>query len=255
VTAVASPAVALRCEGLRKDFGGVHAVADVGFAVHAGQILGIIGPNGSGKTTLINLVSGVTASDAGAVWLGERDVSRKTPFERARLGLARTFQNLRLFRNLSVFDNLLIEGHVGPWFRGGVGGSLQSLRHESELRDHASALLRDLHLERDADRMAGALAYGLQRRVEIARSLMSDPSVLLLDEPVAGMSDAEAHEILEVLGVVQTRDVAQVVIEHNIAFITRLVGHVLVMDAGSVLATGAPAEVVRDERVIKAYLG
>lgn len=253
---VSAPATAaLRGEGLRKDFGGVHAVADVGFSVAPGRILGILGPNGSGKTTLLNLVSGVMPADAGAVWLSERDVSRRTAFERARLGLARTFQNLRLFRNLSVADNLLIGGHVGPWFRGGIAGALHSARHEGELRDRAAALLHDLDLEGDAGRMAGALAYGIQRRVEIARSLMSEPSVLLLDEPVAGMNDVEADAIRELLGVVRARGVAQVVIEHNVGFITRLADDVLVMDAGSVLVAGKPAEVVRDERVIRAYLG
>lgn len=255
MSAIATPTTALRAEGLNKDFGGVHAVADVGFSVGAGEILGIIGPNGSGKTTLLNLVSGVMSADAGTVWLGGRDVSRRRSFERARLGLARTFQNLRLFRNLSVFDNLLIGGHVGPWFRGGIADTVHSRQHEYALRERASTVLRDLDLEGDAERMAGALAYGTQRRVEIARSLMSEPSVLLLDEPVAGMNDVEAGAIRDLLGRVRASGVAQVVIEHNVAFITRLADRVLVMDAGRVLVTGLPADIVRDQRVITAYLG
>jgi len=257
MTAVAiEPVSALRCAGLRKDFGGVHAVVDLGFSVERGAILGIIGPNGSGKTTLLNLVSGVIAADAGSVWLSGRDVTAMKTYEHARSGLARTFQNLRLFRNLSVLENLLIGGHVGPRHRSsGRRARLLPLRAERELRDRALALLRDLGLEAEAQRMAGTLAYGLQRRVEIGRSLMSSPAVLLLDEPVAGMNDAEAGSVRDLLEVVRSQGVAQVVIEHNVAFVTDLVDDLLVMVAGQVLAAGRPDEVIRDDRVIKAYLG
>lgn len=250
MSAVAS-ALALRCDGLRKNFGGVQAVDDVGFVVARRQILGILGPNGSGKTTLLNLVSGVTAADAGQVWLDDREVTRSRPADHARLGLARTFQNLRLFRNLSVLENLLIGGHVAR----SEGGLRHPLRAETDLRERAWKLLSELDLEAVAERPAGALAYGLQRRVEIARSLMAEPSVLLLDEPVAGMNDAEARSVADFLHSLRERGIAQVVIEHNVAFVSGLVDDVLVMDAGKVLATGKPADIVRDERVIKAYLG
>lgn len=246
---------ALNCIALQKNYGGVLAVADVSFAVGPGEILGIIGPNGSGKTTLLNLVSGITSADAGSVWIGQRDVSSKPTHERAKLGLGRTFQNLRLFRNLSVLDNLLIGGHSGPWFSAGPIIRFPARNAENRLRDRAWELLQELQLTEYARRLAGALAYGLQRRVEIARSLMGGPKVLLLDEPVAGMNDIEAHAIIEVLSAVKAHNVAQVVIDHNVAFITRLADRVMVMDAGAVLISGSPAEVVRDERVIRAYLG
>ncbi len=244
----------LRCDGLHKNFGGVQAVDNVGFSVDRQRVLGILGPNGSGKTTLLNLISGVTATDAGHIWLDDRDVTRTSPVKHAELGLARTFQNLRLFRNLTVLENLLIGGHVAD-----RGGARNAIMHpfaaEAALRDRARGLLGELGLERDASRPAGALAYGLQRRVEIGRSLMSRPSVLLLDEPVAGMNDVEATSVLDFLQSLRERDIAQVVVEHNVAFVTQLVDEVLVMDAGKVLMTGKPADVVRDERVIKAYLG
>jgi ABC-type branched-subunit amino acid transport system ATPase component len=237
----------LECNEVSKSFSGVAAVESLSFSLGPAEILGVIGPNGSGKTTLLNCLSGILPVDRGEIAIGGAAATRATPEERARRGLARTFQTLRLFNSLSVRDNLRIGGHVSR--------RVSRARRERGIRARADAMLEMFGLEEDAGRVAGALPYGAQRRVEIARALMSEPLCLLLDEPAAGMNEYEATALRETLEQVRSHDVALIVVEHNTRFIGDLVDRAIVLDAGCRIAEGPPGEVLSDDRVVEAYFG
>lgn len=246
------PPPALACDAVNKYFDGVHAVRDITFSVAPGEVLGILGPNGSGKTTLINCISGAIDADSGTVRVGAADVTRASMAARAGDGIARTFQNLRLFGSLSVMENLLIGAHLDGR---GVRTPWGALRSERRMRTQAEAMIERLDLVEVADRHAGALPYGIQRRVELGRALMSHPSVLLLDEPAAGMNDGEVSRLGRTLRQIATDGVTLVVIEHHVAFMLGLVDRAIVLDAGAMIAEGKPAEVIRRPEVLEAYLG
>ena len=232
----------LDARGIVVDFGGFRALDDAGIRVAPGEVVGLIGPNGAGKTTLFNVVTGLVQESSGTVVLGERDLSDAVPHDVARAGLARTFQNLRLFKNLSVRENVELT-------------SLVAWRHrEGSLP--VDELLADAGLTAVADRAAGTLDYGNQRRLELARAAALAPSFLLLDEPTSGMSDAESLAMVETVRATAAKIGAGVlVIDHDLAFITRISDHVVVLSEGRVLAEGTPAAVRADPAVAAAYLG
>jgi branched-chain amino acid transport system ATP-binding protein len=248
----------LSCSGVSKAFGGVQALSDVAVEVAAGETLGIIGPNGSGKTTLFNILSGHERPDAGRVRLGGRDATGLPPHRVAAMGLARTFQNLRLFAGMTAVENVMAGGHL----RAPAGLAAQLLhplataRHERQARQEALDLLDQVGLSGHGDSLATALSYGQTKRVELARALNVRPKVLLLDEPTAGMNDAQATEILELVRSLQRRlGLTLVIIEHNVPVLVRFAERFIALDAGRVLISGTPEAVMRDPAVIDAYLG
>lgn len=224
------------------DFGGFRALDDAGIRVRPGEVVGLIGPNGAGKTTLFNVVTGLVDETSGSVHLGGQDLSDAMPFQVARAGLARTFQNLRLFKNLTVRENVELT-------------SLVAWRHRTGSLP-VNELLADAGLTAVADRAAGTLDYGNQRRLELARAAALSPAYLLLDEPTSGMSDAESQAMVEQVRAVAAKVGAGVlVIDHDLGFITRISDYMVVLAEGRVLAEGTPAEVRADPAVAEAYLG
>ena len=225
-------------------FGGFVALDGAGLTVRPGEVVGLIGPNGAGKTTLFNVITGIVQEQGGRVTLGEQDLSESKPVDIARAGLARTFQNLRLFKNLSVRENVALT-------------VLVAARHRPHrVRPDADTLLDDAGLSEWADRQAGTLDYGNQRRLELARAAALAPDFLLLDEPTSGMSDQESMAMVESVRSVAARVGAGVlVIDHDLGFITRISDHIVVLNEGRILAEGTPAEVRSNPLVAAAYLG
>ena len=225
-------------------FGGFIALDGAGLTVRPGEVVGLIGPNGAGKTTLFNVITGIVHEQGGRVTLGDRELTDAKPVDIARAGLARTFQNLRLFKNLSVRENVALT-------------ELVAARHRSHrVRPDADTLLADAGLTEWADRQAGTLDYGNQRRLELARAAALAPDFLLLDEPTSGMSDQESQAMVESVRSVATRVGAGVlVIDHDLGFITRISDHIVVLNEGRILAEGTPAAVRANPLVAEAYLG
>lgn len=253
----ASGAPVLRVEGLSVQFGGLKAVNDVSLSVPKGEITALIGPNGAGKTTLFNAVSRLQKLSAGKVWFGERDVTGLSPADTARLGLARTFQNLRIFGNMSVLENVLVGCHrhesSGFW-AGGLGLPNQR-REERASRARALAALALVGLEDHATKPAVSLPYGQQRLVEIARALASEPQLLMLDEPAAGMNAGERAYLVERIAQIKEAGITVFLVEHDIALVMGISHEVNVLDYGRLIATGKPEEVQGNQAVIQAYLG
>jgi ABC-type branched-subunit amino acid transport system ATPase component len=238
-----APEVRLAVRGLVRRFGGLAAVGGVDLDLNAGEILGLIGPNGSGKTTLVNCISGVLPSTAGSVTLERHDITRWSRVRRARAGLARTFQNLRLFRFLTVRENI----EVGLDAAGGRGRGQTGLPSELEAR---------LGLQDLARTVVSQLPHGVQRRVEIGRALASRPRVLLVDEPAAGLNDAETAELRELLLAVRSDFGCSILlIDHDMSLVLRVADRVQVLDEGRVIFVGRPQEAFKQARVVEAYLG
>lgn len=238
----------LVCDRVSKNFSGVRALREVSLEVGAGELVGLIGPNGSGKTTLLNCVSGVLNPDGGRVLLKGADITGRQPYVCAASGIARTFQNLRLFGSLSVRENLLIGGHL-------TGTLRHPLRRMSQRNRRAGELAELLELGAVERLPSGSLAYGLQRRVEVGRAMMSDPAVLLLDEPAAGMNQVEAERLGAIFTQICATGIGILLIEHNVSLVAAVSNHMVVLDAGTELANGQAADVLRDPLVVKAYLG
>lgn len=247
----------LEATGVCKNFGGVQAVADLSLAVDEQQILGIIGPNGSGKTTFFNVLTGIYPLTEGSFAFKGQDISNLRPDEVARRGIARTFQNIRLFGNMTVLENVLLGEHprLGLKLWDALFQTGAKRRVEREARQKALELLRFVGLEDKADEFAANLAYGEQRRVELARALGNEPELLLLDEPTAGMSDSEAAQIMDFIQGIHEKGVTIMLIEHNMKVMMGTAEWIVAMDAGRKIAEGTPHEIQYNGDVIRAYLG
>jgi len=248
----------LAARGLTLRFGAVTAFADVDFDVQDGELFAVIGPNGAGKTSLFNVLSRIYRPTHGSVRYRDADLLRCRRSEMPALGIARTFQNLGLFHNMTVLDNVLVGRHhlmrTGSVLGGLYLGFAQ--REEREHRRAAMEVLEFVNIAAWAGHPVQVLPYGVQKRVELARALAMEPRVLLLDEPVAGMSTAERGEITQLVRRIHTeRSMTTVLVEHDMGMVMQVAQRVMVLDFGKVIAVGTPAEVQRDENVIRAYLG
>ena len=248
----------LDLRGVSKKFGGLRAIHDVSFGVAKRRIFGLIGPNGAGKTTLFNVVSGVVRPDAGEVHFEGADLAKMKSAQIAAIGIARTFQNVRLFSELTVVENLLVASELGRETRT-AAALLRTRAHDEEeiaLRRRALEMLRVFELEKFADAKSTSLAYGSQRRLEIARAMMLAPKLLLLDEPAAGMNTKEGDELTtQIRWLRDTFDLTVMLVEHNMRVVMASCEEVHVLDHGETIAHGAPEEIRNDARVVASYLG
>ena len=251
----ATPLLAI--EALEQSFGGVMALAGVSFQTHENLIHAVIGPNGAGKTTLFNVLCGFYQPTAGSLRFNSQELRGLPPHRIAALGIARTFQNLQLFFNMTVLENVMVGCHL----RARVGLLAAALRlpkvrrEERQLREWSSEALELCELADHAEQPAGALPYGLMKRVEIARALAAKPRLLLLDEPAAGLNDTETLALRDLIMRIRTSGVTVLLVEHHMPLLMSVSDRLLVLDYGSVLAEGTPAEIQANPQVIAAYLG
>jgi len=248
----------LQISNLTHFFGGLRAVHDFNTSIEPGEVCALIGPNGAGKTTIFNLTTGVYKPTEGRIMFDGQDITGKRPHEISRLGIGRTFQNLRLWTNLTALDNVRIA--FNSQVRYGLAGAFLGLRGRQEeeryIEEQARGLMRLLGIEQYADTTVSGLPYGIQRKVEMARAMATRPKLLLLDEPTAGMSPAEMMETLDVIDRVQKElNLTIWLIEHRMRFVMSLAQTIQVLDFGEVIAEGPPEAIQNNPRVIKAYLG
>jgi len=248
----------LECVGLGVTFGGLKAVEDFDLTIGRTEIAGLIGPNGAGKTTVFNLLTKVYQPTAGAIVLDGKDTHSMTTAQVNRAGIARTFQNIRLFGDLTVAENLMVA--MNDSMRYGLAGSIlhfpRFAREEHIARERAEELLSIFRMESHADERAGSLPYGAQRRLEILRALASNPCLLLLDEPAAGMNPSETAELMENIRKIRdTFQIAVLLIEHDMNLVMNICEGICVLNFGHIIAKGTPEDIQRNEAVIEAYLG
>lgn len=248
----ASPDALLSLVGISKNFGGIRALADVSLSIARNAIVGVIGPNGAGKTTLFNVITGACRADAGDITFDSRPVTRWPPYRIVRAGIARTFQNIRLFASMTVWEHLIVaQPRRGTMLRNVLPVSWADPAALARAED----VLKFFGLEKYRQAVARTLPYGIQRKVEMARALTAGPKLLLLDEPVAGMNRDEAEELRALLLRLNARGLSILLIEHDMAFVMNLCHELYVLDFGALIAAGRPAEIRNDPAVLDAYLG
>ncbi|CAO3353600.1 ABC transporter ATP-binding protein [Azospirillum melinis] len=247
----------LKVEHLSREFGGVLAIGDLSFAIAAGDIHSIIGPNGAGKTTLFNLVTGVYKPSGGRVLFDGADVSGMAPYRLAARGMSRTFQNLQIFFNMTALENVMVGRHLHLNTRllPALFRVPSLVRKDREAKDRAAQLMADVGLEKYVDADASSMPYGALKRLEIARALASEPKLLLLDEPAAGLNATESREIDEVIKTVAASGVTIVLVEHDMKMVMGISHRITALNQGRMLAEGTPQEVAANPDVIAAYLG